>query len=192
MIRLAADGRTISGVVRVAATLNHAALASDGSAVACRPDGVIVLEADLATVRWRAMAGAIARCAIAADGRVAALRAADQTVLVYPLTGGAPLAIIVAGTAVADIALDAANRLVVATGYTQAASDLKVAFLRAYRLTDGSVAWQRYGFSAAAVKGANLAADSEGRRLVLGADGLLYVAGFPIAAIPSLAAIPPI
>lgn len=178
LIRIAADGRTISGVVRVAATLNHAALASDGSAVACGLDGVIVLEPDLATVRWRATPGAVARCAIAADGRVAVLRAADRTVLVYPPTGGAPLAMTVAGTAVADIALDAANGLVVATGYTQAASDLKVAFLRAYRLTDGSVAWQRYGFSAAAVKGVNLAADSEGRRVALGADGLLYFAGY--------------
>ncbi|OAN40557.1 hypothetical protein A6A03_04405 [Chloroflexus islandicus] len=178
LIHIAADGRTISRVVRVAATLNHAALADDGSAVACGPDGVIVLEPDLATVRWRVTPGAIARCAIGADGRVAALRAADRTVLVYPPAGGAPLAIAVACTAVADIALDAANGLLVATGYTQAASDLKVAFLRAYRLTDGSVAWQRYGFSAAAVKGANLTADSEGRRLALGADSMLYFAGF--------------
>ncbi|WP_322489625.1 hypothetical protein [Chloroflexus sp.] len=178
LIQIAADGRTIGRVVRVAATLNHAALAVDGSAVACGPDGVIVLEPDLAAVRWRATPGAIARCAIGADGQVAALRAADRTVLVYPPAGGSPLAIVVAGTAVADIALDTANGLLVATGYTQAASDLKVAFLRAYRLTDGSVAWQRYGFSAAAVKGANLAADSEGRRLALGADGLLYFAGF--------------
>lgn len=178
LIQIAADGRTISRVVRVAATLNHAALAADGSAVVCGPDGVIVLEPDLATVRWRASPGAIARCAIGADGRVAALRAADRTVLVYPSAGGSPLAIVVAGTAVADIVLDTVNGLLVATGYTQAASDLKVAFLRAYRLTDGSVAWQRYGFSAADVKGANLAADSEGRRLALGADGLLYFAGF--------------
>lgn len=178
LIRIAADGRTISGVVRVAATLNHAALASDGSVVACGPDGVIVLEPDLATVRWRATPGTVVRCALAADGWVAALQADEKTVLVYPPTGSTPLVIPVAGTRVNDIALDATIGLVVATGYTQAASDLKVAFLRAYRFSDGNLVWQRYGFGAAAVKDAGLSADSEGRRVTFGADGMLYFAGF--------------
>jgi hypothetical protein len=136
-----------------------------------------VLDADLTTVRWAATPGEVVRCAIALDGRVAALLT-TQTLLIYPANGGSPLAVNVGGTAVRDIAIDATTGLVFATGYTQAASDLKVAFLRAYRLHDGTLAWQRYGFSAGVVKGAGLAADSEGRRLAMGGDGMLYVAGF--------------
>lgn len=176
-IQIGADGRRISRVIRVAATLNHAAFGGEGAAVGCGPNGVVVLDADLTTVRWAATPGEVVRCAIALDGRVAALLT-TPTVLIYPANGGAPLAVNVGGTAVRDIAIDATTGLVFATGYTQAASDLKVAFLRAYRLHDGTLAWQRYGFSAGVVKGAGLAADSEGRRLAMGGDGMLYVAGF--------------
>ncbi len=179
LIRIAADGRTLVGVTRVATALNAMAMAPDGSVAVCGSNGVTVLEPDLATVRWQASPdGEAKRCAIAADGQVAALIAAAKTVLVYPPDGSAPRSISVGGSGVADVALSAEHGLVFATGYTQAASDLKVAFLRAYRIDDGSLAWQRYGFSAAEVKGAGLAADSEGRRLALGADGLLYFAGF--------------
>jgi hypothetical protein len=178
LVQIAADGRTISRIVRVASTLSHAALASDGSVVVCGPDGLSVVAPDLTTIQWTATPGNVVRCAIAHDGRVAALMAADRMLLVYPANGGIPRSINVLGTAVHDIAIDATSGLVFATGYTQAASDLKVAFLRAYRLNDGELAWQRYGFSASVVKGAGLTADSEGRRLVMGADGMLYMAGF--------------
>jgi hypothetical protein len=178
LIQIAADGRTVSRVVRVASTLAHAALAANGRVVVCGADGLIALEPDLTTIRWTATPGNVSRCAMAADGRVAALLDATRTLLVYPSTGAAPLAISIAGTAVADIAIDPTNNLVFATGYTQAAANLKVAFLRAYRMDDGSLAWQRYGVSAAAAQQAGLTADSEGRRLALGADGLLYFAGF--------------
>ncbi|MBO9320082.1 MAG: hypothetical protein J7460_13800 [Chloroflexus sp.] len=178
LVQIAANGRTISRVIRLTNTLSHAALASDDSVVACGPDGVIVVESDLTTIRWTATPGSVVRCAIARDGWVAALLGSSRTLLVYRPDGSMPLAISVPGTAVHDIAIDATSGLVFATGYTQAASDLKVAFLRAYRLNDGELAWQRYGFSASVVKGASLAADSEGRRLAIGADGMLYIAGF--------------
>ncbi len=180
LIRIGSDGRAIVGITRVAASLNAMALAPDDSVVVCGNAGVTVIEPDLATVRWQASApSSVSRCVIAADGRVAAFIPATKTILVYPPDGSAPLSIAVSGvTAVADIALAGEHGLVFATGYTQAASDLKVAFLRAYRISDGSLAWRRYGYSAAEAKGAGLAADSEGRRLTFGADGMLYVAGF--------------
>ncbi|WP_322814886.1 hypothetical protein [Chloroflexus sp.] len=176
LIRIGVDGRSIDRVIRVATRLNHAAFDRSGGTVVCGPDGVVVLEPDLTTVRWTATPGEVMRCAMS-DGRVAALLQ-SMTLLVYPVDGSVPLSINVGGTKVRDIAIDSASGLVFATGYTQAASDLKVAFLRAYRLDDGSLAWQRYGFSASVVKGANLAADSEGRQLAIGDDGMLYFAGF--------------
>ncbi|MGQ9876607.1 MAG: hypothetical protein ACUVSL_15265 [Chloroflexus sp.] len=178
LIRIGVDGRSIDRVIRVATTLNHAAFDRSGGTVVCGPDGVVVLESDLTTVRWTATPEEeVMRCAMS-DGRVAALLKTGQKLLVYPADGSAPLSINVGGTRVHDIAIDTKSDLVFATGYTQAASDLKVAFLRAYRLGDGSLAWQRYGFSAGVVKGAKLAADSEGRQLAIGDDGMLYFAGF--------------
>lgn len=177
LIRIGVDGRSIDRVIRVATTLNHAAFDRSGGTVVCGPDGVVVLEPDLTTVRWAATPGKVLRCAMS-DGRVAALLETGQKLLVYPADGSAPLSINVGGTKVRDIAIDTKSGLVFATGYTQADSDLKVAFLRAYRLGDGSLAWQRYGFSASDVKGAKLAADSDGQQLAMGDDGMLYFAGY--------------
>ena len=177
LIRIGVDGRSIDRVIRVATTLNHAAFDRSGGTVVCGPDGVVVLEPDLTTVRWAAKPGKVLRCAMS-NGRVAALLETGQrNLLVYPADGRAPLSIEVGGTKVRDIAIDTKSGLVFATGYTQAHKDLKVAFLRAYRLGDGSLAWQRYGFSASVVKGAKLAADSDGRQLAMGDDGMLYFAG---------------
>lgn len=139
LIRIGVDGRSIDRVIRVATTLNHAAFDRSGGTVVCGPDGVVVLEPDLTTVRWAATPGKVLRCAMS-DGRVATLLKTEQKLLVYPADGSAPLSINVGGTKVRDIAIDTKSGLVFATGYTQAASDLRVAFLRAYRLGDGSLA----------------------------------------------------
>ncbi|WP_298817411.1 hypothetical protein [Chloroflexus sp.] len=179
LIRIAPDGRTIASVTRLAPALNAMAMAPNGSVVVCGNNEVIVLESNLTTARWQAtLPVSASRCAIAANGQVAILLASTKTILVYSPDGSTARSITVNGTAVADIALDSERGLVFATGYTQAASDLKVAFLRAYQIGNGNLVWQRYGFGAAETKGAGLTADSEGRRLALGADGLLYFAGF--------------
>jgi len=178
LVRMTGDGRSVHSITRVASSLQHAAWAADGSAVACGPDGITVLEPDFVTVRWHKSIGAISRCSIASNGQIAALRPSDNKLLLYSPTGSAVVTITISGTAAADVVIDSSLGLVFVAGYTQAASDLKVPFLRAHSTSNGNLVWQLYNFTAAAVKAAGLGADSTGNRLALGADGKLYFAGF--------------
>ncbi|NJN15159.1 MAG: hypothetical protein HC822_02080 [Oscillochloris sp.] len=109
------------------------------------------------------------------NGAVAVL--SGDTITRYNLDGSGATGWQPAGSGVDDIAIEAASGLVFVAGYTQKAGDLKVAYLRAYD-ANGTVVWTNYDHSASAVKGANLGADSEGRRVAIGRDGMLYFAGF--------------
>lgn len=177
IIRLDADGRQVDAMLRIGADISDMELSAAGRLVACGAFGLTALPADLSLSGpiWSASPGAVSRCAIGPGGGVAALVGA--TIYRYAADGAALGSWQVAGTSVADIAIDDARGLVFAAGYTQKSSTLKVAFLRAYA-AGGGLAWTDYDFSAAAVSGASLGADSEGRRVALGADGMLYFAGY--------------
>jgi hypothetical protein len=174
IVRLSRDGGAVSGMARLGDEIADMEQ-SAGWLVACGAFGVAVLRDDLGALRWSASPGAVSRCAIGADGDVAALVGA--TIYRYGPAGGAPASWAVSGTAVADLAIDSASGLVFATGYTQKASNLKVAYLRAYG-PDGALRWTNYDATASAQLAAGLGADSEGRRVALGQDGMLYFAGF--------------
>jgi hypothetical protein len=166
-------GRAVSAMVRIGPSVRDLEVNAAGALVACGEFGVAVLDAATRALRWSDSRADVSRCSIGPGGGVAAL--AGSTVYRYGAAGGAPSSWQVAGTAVADIAIDDTRNAVFATGYTQKAPDLKVAFLRAYGPA-GAALWTAYDFSAAAVAGAGLGADSEGRRVSLGRDGKLYLA----------------
>lgn len=175
VVRLSADGRSVSSAARVGGSVRDMEASAAGAVVACGDMGVVALSADLGAVSWSAAPGDVKRCAAGAGGSVAAL--VDRTVYRYGPDGAPAGSVPVPGSAVEDVAIDEARGLIFVAGYTQKASNLKVAFLRAYG-ADGALRWSAYDFAADAVLGANLGADSEGRRVAVGADGKLYFAGF--------------
>jgi hypothetical protein len=160
---------------RVGGTVRDMEASAAGAVAACGDMGVVLLSADLRAVRWRAAPGDVARCAADGAGNVAAL--VGRTIHRFGPDGAPAGAVAVEGSAVSDVALDGASGLVFAAGYTQKRADLKVAFLRAYG-PDGALRWAAYDFAADAVVAAGLTADSEGRRVAVGADGKLYFAGW--------------
>ncbi|MBC8171618.1 MAG: hypothetical protein H7X77_08090 [Anaerolineae bacterium] len=149
-----------------------------GKAVICGQFGVIVLEPTLTTQVWnKTDIGAVQRCALGADGHATVLVGSE--IRIYDNAGtllgnwqdnGT-------GRHLADVALDSANQIVIVTGYTQAASNLQIAFIEGYNYT-GSLQWTAYDFSASAVNSENLAADSRGEHVAIGADGKLYFSGY--------------
>lgn len=172
---VAGGGRTVNAMIRIGPSVRDLEVNAAGAVVACGEFGVAVLDAATRALRWSDSRADVSRCAIGPGGGVAAL--AGSTVYRYGPAGGAPSSWQAAGTAVADIAIDDSRNAVFATGYTQKAPNLKVAFLRAYG-PGGAALWTAYDFSAAAVAAAGLGADSEGRRVSLGRDGKLYLAAF--------------
>jgi hypothetical protein len=175
ILRLGGDGRAITALVRIGTDVSDLEVSAAGGVVACGSFGVAVLHSDLGGITWSDSIGPVSRCAIGANGGVVAL--IGSTIYRYGPGGGMPMIWQVVGTKVADIAIDDAHGLVFATGYTQKTSALKVAYLRAYGI-DNITRWTSYDFTALAVSAAGLGADSEGRRVTLGRDGMLYFAGF--------------
>lgn len=175
VVRLAAGGGAVSSAARIGGVVRDLDASPGGAVVACGDMGVVRLSADLDAIVWGAAPGDVLRCAVGAGGAVAALVGA--TIHRFGPDGAPAGTVAVPGSAVADVAIDEASGLIFATGYTQKGANLKVAFLRAYG-TDGALRWSAYDHEAAAVVAANLGADSEGRRVAMGADGRLYLAGW--------------
>jgi len=172
LLRIAPDGRSVQSLTRIGSEISDMEINNAGAMVVCGDFGVAVLNEDAAELTWSAKPAEIGRCSIGVDGRVAAL--SGSTIYLYAADGSAVKNWQAGGR---DIAIDSNNELVFVTGYSQKASDLKVAFLFAYDYS-GAKSWTAYDFSASAVKAANLGADSEGRKLAMGADGNLYFAGW--------------
>lgn len=174
LLRLAADGRAVTAITRIGGGVSDMEVSGQGEVVACGDFGVAVLAPDLGSLRWSDSPGAVGRCAIGEGGAVAAL--VGNTAYRYT-SAGERSAWAAAGSGAADVAIDDGRGLVFVTGYTQKSANLKVAYLRAYSL-GGALAWTNYDHTASAITGAGLGADSEGRRVALGADGKLYLAGW--------------
>lgn len=143
-----------------------------GNVVVCGSFGIAVLDSMLMTVSYSQTAD-VKRCTIGDDGTSAGIN--GNTITVYSLDG-TPQGTWDSGN-LYDLAIHSASQTVIETGYRQAASDLQVAFLIGRSYT-GIEKWKNYDFSASAVKGANLGADSRGERVAIGNDDQLYFAGY--------------
>ena len=146
-------------------------------AVVCGNWGLAVINYMQAQVLW-SVPDAVQRCSIGADGTVAAARRPHVTVYA---ANGTQLGTWDTNTGTGDgeafdVAVASAQQLVVATGYKQKSSNLQVAWMHG-RSYAGAQVWTAYDFSASAVQAAGLGADTRGRRVAIGEDGMLYFAG---------------
>ncbi|GAB4448972.1 MAG: hypothetical protein OHK0015_53950 [Chloroflexi bacterium OHK40] len=171
--RLDPGGRSVVAAARVGGVVRDMEPAGD-TVLVCGDFGIATLTSSLDAILWSDTPGDVSRCAADAEGTAALV---GSTIYHYAADGTSRTSWTVPGTRAEDVAIDDASGLVFVTGYTQKTSVLKVAYLRAYA-PDGSLRWVAYDFAADALIAAGLTADSEGRRLALGADGKLYFAGF--------------
>jgi hypothetical protein len=149
---------------------------SVGQMVVCGSFGIAAVNTtDLSTVLYSVNTlGSVSRCAIGDDGISAGI--AGGSIYVYDI-GGTQQGTWQPGGSVNDVTVHSTSQSVIETGYTQAASDLQVAYLRGRSYT-GDVKWTNYDFSAGDVKAAGLGADSRGERVSIGEDGKLYFSGY--------------
>ncbi|MGQ9549513.1 MAG: hypothetical protein ACUVWS_12865 [Roseiflexus sp.] len=170
VLRLSANGSSALSILRIGGIVRDLDMNTSGDLVVCGDMGVARLSADATSVIWSASPGDATRCAVGADGVVAAL--VGNTVFVYDQNGALTNNWTATGTSAADLVVDSARSLVIVGGYTQVNSTLQLPWIRAYAY-NGSVRWRSYDVSAAP----GLGADSRVERLAFGADGKLYVAG---------------
>lgn len=180
LVRLAPDGRSVRSVTRLGTQISDLETNGRGDMVACGAFGVAVLNADASAVQWHA-AAPTERCAIAADGTVAAL--GGGAARTYG-PAGAPLGTwAIGGTAQRDIAIDSSSKQVFAVGYTQknvsgfCQGVVQIPFLKAWDYA-GAARWTNYDWSAQQAHNAGQCADSRGYLVAMGEDGKLYYAGY--------------
>lgn len=170
VVRLDPDGQAVRSVTRIGDTVTDLEINDSGNIVVCGAFGVAVLNATASATVWDADPGTGKRCALGSDGTAAVL--VGSTAYLYD-SDGTPLENWnISGNGTNDIAVDGANNLVIATGYTQVSGNLQIAFIRAWDYS-GSLDWKSYDFSSAP----GLGADTRGERIAIGHDGQLYFAG---------------
>ncbi len=177
IVRFDSYGTTVLSVTRIGTNVRDLEIGA-GPMVVCGDFGVAVLDASAASVLWSATPGMVRRCAIGSDGTTAA--SVGTQIYAYA-PSGQPLGSWSSGGAsgdpdALDLAVASASQAVVVTGYKQKTNDLQVAFLSAWSYS-GTPRWTSYDFSASAVNGANISADTRGRRVAIGRDGKLYFVG---------------
>jgi hypothetical protein len=171
IMRLDETGQRALSLTRIGDTVADLEVATSGQIVACGSFGVALLNAEANDVVWSADPGDGAkRCAIgASDGTVALV--VGGTVYTYANDGTALGSWAANGKDEYDVAVDSTNELVIVTSYKQASANWKSAFMRAWSY-DGTSRWQSYDFNS----NDGLGADTEGKRIAIGRDGLLYFA----------------
>ncbi|GAB4212266.1 MAG: hypothetical protein OHK0022_47850 [Roseiflexaceae bacterium] len=178
VLRLNSDGSAILSATRIGAEVRDLEVNNAGLIAVCGDFGVATLPANGGAPLWSEGARAVARCAIGADGTVAAL--AGTTVYVYSPAGQQSASWGLGVSAASDLALDSASGTVFVTGYKQddggSCSVLQIAFLRGYSL-GGQQSWTSYDWNKSQVGAANICADTRGERVAIGRDGKLYFAG---------------
>lgn len=176
ILRFGRAGRQLLAATRVGQSVTDMELdrGSGDIVLAGEPFGVIVLEADAATVRWQRPLRAD-RVAITAEGTVAALDTRTGHVSILQ-RGGASLGdlIMPAGVTAADVAIDGPSATVVVTGVIPGQPSRP--FLRGFAF-DGSTKWTAWDFSSSELKERKLTAGSWGTRVNVGRDGKLLLAG---------------
>jgi len=178
LVRLNPSGQTVQAVSRLGSEITDLAVRPGQGDIALASNvGLMVVAADLRTVRWQ-VSGAAQRVAMAADGSVAALF--GKTLRVYNATGQEQFSRNFGDSAVNDVAIDSASNRVMVTGFAQrdggGCSQLQVAWIRSYQFNN-TAAWAAWDWThAQAVAGSNCA-DTRGMRVAMGRDGKLYFAG---------------
>lgn len=178
VLRLAADGRTVLAAQRTSAAVVSLEVAWPGGQVAvATADSVMLLPAGLGAPLWTAAVDGVSRMSVGSDGTVAALHG-KQIAVFDPQ--GAPLGdFAVVGTQIADLAVHTGSAAVLATGYRQSdegsCQQYKSTFVRSYAY-DGTPGWTNYDWDGTEVDDTEDCADSEGKGLAIGRDGLLYYA----------------
>ncbi|CAM2005393.1 hypothetical protein [Acanthopleuribacter pedis] len=121
---------------------------------------------------WDEQTNGFQRADISGDGLVVALNGTRVTA--YDLQGASISSRDFAQfTHIADVAVDA-TRLYF-TGFNQVSANLKTPILTAYqRDSFGALEWLSYSFSERLLTEHGLGADTEGERVVIGDDGMLY------------------
>lgn len=178
VLRLAADGRSVLAAQRTAAAVTSLEVAWPGGQVAvATADSVMLLPAGLGAPLWTAAVAGVSRVSVGSDGTVAALH--GKQVTVFDPQGAQLGDFAVAGTRVDDLAVHAGSATVLATGYRQsdqgACQQYKSTFIRSYAY-DGTLGWTNYDWNGNDVDDTEDCADSEGKGLAIGRDGLLYYA----------------
>ncbi len=175
VIRLDSTGQRRLSVTQVGADVDDLDLnRNNGNITVVGDFGVKTLNNDASQVLWSANPGSAQRVAVDQQGRVAVL--ADDQVTVYNFEGTPIGNFTVAGTRIADVAIDSNTSSVFVTGYRQVSNNLQLPLLRSYRYT-GEINWENYNFSANEAAGENLGADTRGLRVAIGRDNQLYFAG---------------
>lgn len=180
IVRLAPDGKAIRSLTQLGMLINDMEIGANGAIVACGDFGVAALTPDASGLSWSAAIGKGERCAAGSDGTVVALAAGKA----YAYSNsGAPLGSWDAGGSVQyDIAVDGTSGTVIVSGYTQknvagvCGGTLQVAFARGWS-TSGALKWTDYDSTAQQAARANTCADTRVRRVAIGRDGRLYLAG---------------
>lgn len=173
--RLSHDAQTVYSVTRIGNAVNDLEVGSDGRIVVCGDFGVAVLTPEANALEWSDSAiGEGARCAIGGDGMTAVL--ANGNIRVFA-SDGSQLGNWNPGNNPADVTVDSTNQSIIATGWKQASGNLQIPWLKAWNYTGLTLKWTAYDFSASAVSGQGLGADSRGLLVVMGRDGYLYFAG---------------
>jgi hypothetical protein len=192
ILQLSADGAQLLKRAKIGTAINDIAVNPTNGDIAIAADiGVIVLASDLATVRWSDLTQVAARVDIASDGVVVALRGGTQaqavgdngaakTYTIYNANGAQRFATTSGYTQVQDIAVDATTQRVFMTGFAQRdgsrCSELQVAWLKAFNY-DGAEQWVNYDYATGVADANSDCADTRGRRVAVGEDGMVYFAG---------------
>jgi hypothetical protein len=174
VVRLDASGQSVLSITRIGGRVEDLEVDAEGRIGVCGDFGVALLNASADSLVWSADPGNGSRCAVGSDGTLAAI--VGSSAYVYDVGGSPHGNWSIGGSDQSDVAVYTPGGLVIATGYTQKSSNLQVAFIRAWTYS-GSASWTSYDFSAAAVDGQGLGADTRGRRVAVGRDGWLYFAG---------------
>ncbi len=199
IIRLAADGRTVLSVTRVAAQVLDLAIdGSDNIYVAAATGGVLKLNATASILSWARLAGIhIHRVDAGPGGYSVALKPSSITTADENAGTGTVYVFQANGTEVAnfaghrntqDVAIDEASQTVIHIGWRQAnafdgssTQPVQIAYIRGRSYT-GTIKWTDYDWSTDPAsadfinKPENNMADTRGYRCSLGADGKLYAA----------------
>jgi hypothetical protein len=192
VMQLSTDGSQLVKRAKIGAAINDIAVnASNGDIAIAADIGVVVLASDLSTVRWSDLSQVAARVDIASDGTVVALRGGTQaqavndsgaakTYTIYNANGSLRHERTSGYTHVADIAVDATTQRVFMTGFAQrdggSCSQLQIAWLKAFDY-DGAEQWVNYDYARGVPDANSDCADTRGRRVAVGEDGMVYFAG---------------
>jgi len=185
VVRLDPSGKTVLSVTRVGASVNDLELNHSSDDIAVAGDfGVAVLSAGGGSVRWSTPSsagyGAAARVSIGLDGKVVGLF--GKTARVFDASGSLLQTVALSDSVVNDVSLDSAGGRFFITGDAQrdgsSCSQLRVAWVRAYSLQDGTRAWTAYDYAKGVADAKSLCADTVGARVSMGRDGKLYFAAF--------------